>query len=241
MARVKDHLARIGIARLCGTVMVLLVIAGVLRWFVPFLTRGMTSIAEVPSAPPLFQATSFSVPPGKQACMVVVTVTPDSHFALFGLRPDKSTSSGGPPVLLKLDGAGYHSSVSVPGGYPGGTVTLPLVPPKHPVITTACFLNKGRTTVALTGTTEVRTVSRTYMAIDGRSVYGDVALTFIRSKSETLWDRVGDIFIRASNLTDGLIPPWAMWILAIVIALGVPTATMMAFYRALTEDFGAAN
>lgn len=241
MARVKAHLDRIGIARLCGTVMVLLVIAGVLKWFVPFLTRGMTSFAEVPSAPPLFNVTYFSVPPGKQACMVVVTVTPDSHFARFGLRPAKPTAVGGPPVLLKLDGAGYHSSVSVPGGYPGGTVTLPLVPPKHPVITTACFLNQGRTTVALTGTTETRTVSRTYMAIGGQSVYGDVALTFIRSKSENLWDELGDIFTRASNLTDGLIPPWAMWILAILLALGIPVAMIVAFYRALSEDFSGVN
>jgi len=52
---------------------------------------------------------------------------------------------------------------------------------------------------------------------------------------------LGVLFGHASNLTDGLIPVWLIWLIAPLVAFGVPIALILAFYSALLEDFGEAR
>jgi hypothetical protein len=223
----------------CAVLSAALILAGALLWFRPYLTAKRPVVAEVPAPAALFVVTEFSLPPGAQACMSTVTVTPQSQVASFQLRPAKPTPSGGPPVDLVLSAPGYRSVLAVPGGYPGGSVALPITPPKRPEIGTACFVNKGRSTVLLPGTTEPRTVSRSGTLINGKSVVGDIALSFLASTPQSLLDRLGEVFGHASNLTDHLAPAWLIWVLAVLVAFCVPIGIVAAFFIAMRESEAA--
>jgi hypothetical protein len=223
--------------RLVVAVGSVLILAGALFWFVPYLTRSRQSVAEIPSPPALKAISEFAVPPGQQACMSSVAITPNSRLAKFRLRT--GTAQGGPPIALILRGFGYQARAREAGGYATGNLTLPIVPPRHALIGTACFANLGRSTVLLDATAEPRTVSRSATRIDGRPVVGDVALAFLDSRRPSLLDRTGEMFAHASNLTDHLMPVWLIWVLAVVLAFGVPIGTVAAFYVALREDDAA--
>lgn len=233
------RLRRPGTAALATGLAALLLLAGALIWFEPFLTRKQQPVASVPGPAALLAVTPFTVKPGQQACMDEVTMEPDGRIAEFQLRPVKPVPQGGPPVDLVLSAPGYRALLAVPGGYPGGSVALPIVPPRRSEIGTACFVNRGRTAVNLIGTTEPRTVSRSTTTIDGRSVVGDIALTFADSRSRTLLERLGEAFRHASNLTGGLLPVGLIWALTALVALGVPLATLAAFYLTMREDESA--
>jgi len=224
-------------ALLATAAAVLVVLAGVLIWFVPYLTRRTEVVAETPDPAALFTLAEFPVPPRGSACMSDVTVDPDSRLAQVRLRPVNPRAALGPPVELVLSAPGYRGVVRVPGGYPGGIASLPLSPPpSRPLIATACFLNVGHTTVLLDGTTETRTLSRSNTLLDGRPVPGDVALTLFDNRPRSLLSRLGEVFGHASNLTDHLVPVWLIWLLAPLVALAVPIGVLAAFYRAMRED-----
>lgn len=217
-------------------VMATLILAGSLAWFRPYLTEQRPVISEVPAPAALFALSEFSVAPNRQACMSAVGISPNSRIAEFHLRPAKPTPSGGPPVELILTAPKYRATLRVPGGYPGGSIALPIAAPKQATIGTACFANRGKTTVLLDGTTEARTVSRSTVRIDGSLTPGDIALTFSDSRPSSLLDRLGEVFGHASNLTDQLVPAWLIWILAVLAAFGVPAGMILAFYRGLRDD-----
>jgi hypothetical protein len=217
----------------------LIVVAG-LVWFRPYLTNAREAVSGIPAASPVSVFSEFAVPPREQACMSSITVESSSHLARFGLRPAQASPQGGPPVELVLSAPGYRGVVNVPGGYPGGSVTLPLQAPTHSVIGSACFVNRGSSTVLLDGTTEPRTLSRPATSIDGKPVLGDISLAFVENP-QPLLDRLGEVFGHASDLTDRLIPVWLIWILAVLVALGVPIGVLAAFYLALREDEAAAT
>lgn len=219
----------------CGLFMAVVLLAGALNWFVPFLLARSQNVAEVPAPPPLFTVTEYRVAPHGRACENLVAVTPQSRRASFMLRPIKHAAGGGPPVQLTLSAPGYEASASIPGGYPGGLATVPILAPARALIATACFVDRGTVPVLLDGTTEVRTMSRSQLEINGRPVTGDIALRFFDSYSHTLAGRLGTVFEHASNLTDGLLPPWAIWVLAVLVACGVPLAIIVAFRQALIE------
>ena len=168
--------------------------------------------------------------------MSSVAMTPASRVASFLLRPEKRTPAGGPPVELMLSAPGYRATLHVPGGYPGGSVALPIAPPRRAELGTACFVNRGKSVVLFDGTTEPRTVSRSHVLLDGHAAVGDIALTFYDSGSRSLAGHLGEVFDHASNLTDRLIPVWLIWLLAVLVAFGVPLAVTAAFYLSLRED-----
>ena len=231
---------RPGLPALATTLAAMLVLAGSLLWFEPYLTRKQQPVAEVSDPAALFAVTEFTVPRHQRACMSGVTVDPNSRIAEFQLRQPEPAPGGGPPVELVLNATGYRGVAKVSGGYPGGRVTLPLIPPGRALIATACFINRGSTTVLLDGTSESRTVSRSTTLIEGRPVTGDIALTFLDDRQRSLLDRLGELFGHASVLTDRLIPVWLIWVLALLVAFGVPIGVLGAFYRALQEDEASA-
>jgi hypothetical protein len=219
----------------CAALAGALIIAGALIWFLPYMTGKRPAVAEVPTPPALFALSEYTLPPGGSACMNAVTITPQSQIAQFDLRPAKQTSAGGPPVDLVLSAPGYHYVLAVPGGYPGGSVALPITTPKRAELGTACFVNKGHAAVLLPGTSEPRTVARSHMLINGSPVVGDVALSFVQHNPQALAERLGEVFAHASNLTDHLIPSWLIWLIAVLAAFGVPAGVVLALYVALRE------
>jgi hypothetical protein len=216
-----------------------LILAGALLWLVPYLTRTRRSVAEIPSPPALVAISKYTVPPGKQACMSSVGVTPNSRLAQFRLRAQAASAQGSPPIELMLSAPGYAMRARLAGGYPAGSVLLPILAPKHALIARACFVNVGHTNALLDGSTEARTVSRSATRIDGRPVVGDIALAFLDSRQRSLLDRLGEVFGHASNLTGDLVPAWLIWILAMLVAFGAPIGAMAAFYWAMREDKAA--
>jgi hypothetical protein len=242
MRRPKLDPRKLGLAELVAAIAIALIVGGWFAFLSPHLRGGGPVVAGVPDPPGLFVAAEFTVPAHGQACLSAVTIDADSDLAQFSLWQAKPRASGGPPVDLLLSAPGYHAIVHVPGGWPGGSVTLPIKPPTHKSrLGTACFRDVGSVPVALTGTTETRTVSRSPMAIDGQGVYGDIALAFLDSRNRPLTDEIATTFDHASNLTDGLVPPALVWLIAIVVVLGVPLGCVAAFYLALREDEQAAG
>lgn len=221
---------------IAAVAMAVLIVAGALIWFRPYLTVKRPAVSEVPAPAALFALTEFPLAPHGQACMGSVGINSTSRIAEFHLRPAKATPAGGPPVELVLSAPGYRATLHVPGGYPGGSVALPIAAPKRATVGTACFVNRGRTTVLLDGTTEPRTVSRSAVSVNGRSTPGDIALAFTDNQPHPLLDRLGEVFGHASNLTDRLIPVWLIWAIAVIVAFGVPAGMVLAFYRGLRED-----
>jgi len=224
-----------------ATLAVVLILAGALIWFGPYLTRKEPFLAATPAPAALLPPSEFPLAPQQQACMSSVTINPNSRVAQFGLRPAKTTPRGGPPVELVMSGSGYRAVAIVPAGYLGGDLGLPITPPKHALIGSACFTNRGTTTVLLIGSVEARTISRSETIIGGKSVVGDITLTFADDHRRSLTERLGEVFGHASNLTDRLVPVWLIWMLAVLVAFGVPIAMVAAFYRALREDEATAQ
>jgi hypothetical protein len=230
-----------GLPSAAAALVAVLILIGALFWFWPYLTRRTSSASETPAPAALFAVSEFAVLPHQQACMASVAVEPNARVVEFQLRPATPNPRGGPPVDLVLSTSGYRSVAHVPGGYPGGGVSLPITPPDHALIGTACFINRGATTVLLSGSTEPRTISRSVTTIDGKPVVGDIALAFIDNRPRSLLERLDEIFGHASNLTDNLVPVWLIWALAVLVAVGVPTGVVAAFYRALLQDEAAAG
>jgi hypothetical protein len=215
----------------------MLLLAGALIWFLPYLTEGRRSVAEIPSPPALKTVSEFALAPGQQACMSYLAVTPNSRVAKFRVRA--VTARGGPPIELRLSAFRYETRAHLAGGYTTGGATLPIVAPSHALLGEACFVNRGKVTALLDGTTEPRTVSRSATRIDGRPVVGDIAIEFLDTRRPSLLDRTGEMFGHVANLTDNLVPVWLIWVLAVLVVLGVPIGTMAAFYAAIEEDDAA--
>jgi hypothetical protein len=216
------------------------ILLGALLWFRPYVTKKQVSVSSVPAPNALTATTSYQLAPGEQACMTAVAVEPNSLAAQFELHPATPSPKGGPPVALVLSAPGYRSVSQLAGGYPGGLATLPVTPPKHSLLATACFVDHGDTDVVLLGSAEARTISRSGTSVGGVSVVGDVALTLFDTHPSSLLAQAGTIFGHASNLTDHLIPVWLIWILAVLVLFGVPAGILAAFYTALREDETAA-
>ncbi len=216
------------------------VLVGALVWFRPFLTQKQVSVSTAPAPSALTVLTQFDLAPGQQACMASVAVEPNSLAAEFELHPAKAGPQGGPPVALVLSATGYRSVSQLAAGYPGGLATIPMTPPRHSLLATVCFVDRGDTAVLLSGSSEARTISRSPTTVAGSSVVGDIALTFLDTHPSSLLERAGTIFGHASNLTDHLIPVWLIWILAVLVLCGVPLGILAAFYGALREDEAAA-
>ena len=238
--RIRSVQGRVRPALLVTGLAAVVMLLGALAWFRPYLTRKQFSTSTVAAPSALIAVSPFALAPGQQACMLNVAVEPNSFAAQFELHAAKAGARGGPPVALELSAPDYRSVSELAGGYPGGLATIPVKPPRHSLLATACFTDKGNTDVVLLGSAEARTISRSPTTVAGVGVVGDVALTFIDTRPHSLLGQAGTIFSHASNLTDHLIPVWLIWILAVLVAFGVPFGILAAFYTALSEDEAAA-
>jgi hypothetical protein len=206
----------------------------------PHLRGGRNLVADVPAPRAFFAITRFVVPPHERACMGSVAIDANSDSAQFGLAAARPGKGGDPPVDLVLLAPGYRGVVKVPRGTPSGVVTLPVHPrPTRSELGTACFVDVGRRPAALYGTTETRTVARSRTLIAGRSVAGDIALTFFDDRERPLWQEIDTTFGHASNLTDGLVPVWLIWIVALLVLFAVALGPAAALYFALRDDEAA--
>lgn len=224
---------------LASVLIATLILLGALVWFRPQLTSKQLSVAGVPAPASLSVVSPFAVPTKGRACMSTVTVNTKSQTVAFQFQTAGPVSPRSHTVELVLSAPGYQAAASFAGAPPKTPVRLPITPPKHTVIATACFVNLSRTTVLLDGATEPRTISRSPTLVDGSPVVGDIAITFYERRPVSRLEQLGTIFEHASNLTDSLLPVWLVWIVAALVCFGVPCAVVLAFYLALREDQGS--
>jgi len=214
-----------------------LIVLGALLWFRPYLTRKTpTSVSEVVGPAALNAASQFAIPPDEQACMVSVAVEPNSLAAQFQLTLPKRPPGGDAQVEVVFSAPGYSSVGHLAVPYPGGLVSAPMRPPSHPLLATACLMNRGSEPFQLAASTEARTITRSPTTVSGAGVVGDVALTLIDTRPSSILGRLGTIFAHASNLTERLIPVWLIWVLAVLVALLAPGGIVLAIYLAIEED-----
>jgi|SRR5271166_481240 len=218
---------------------VALILLGALVGLLPRLTKKRLPVAEIPTPAALFQVSPFALAPHERACMFPIVTTSNSELAQFQLWAAKAGSHSVPPVEILLSAPGYRATGRLPGGFPGGVATVAISPPKQSLIATVCFVNPGPGSVLLYGTTEPRTLANTATQLDGSPVPGDIALSFLQSHPRSLLDSAGEVFDHASNLTDRLVPVWLIWVLAVILLLGVPSAIVVSFDLALRQDEAA--
>lgn len=214
-----------------------LILAGALIWFRPFLTSQRPPFSEVPAPPPLTAISQFPTSAGRPACMGSVGVESGSRLIQFELHAATPTAST-PAVEVALSAPGYRANATVARGFPGGVVTIPVRPPPRATIATACFSISEHGEALLGGSTEGRTTTRSQLTLAGRPVPGQITLAFFEARPRSLFDRLGTIFSRASNMTGQIVPAWLVWVLALAIALGVPAGLCTALLGALREDSG---
>jgi hypothetical protein len=223
-----------------GAALVLAAVAvlGLLALFGSYLLHKERPIAGTPAPRALFKATLFTIAPRGRACMSSLTLPPNGRILALEL----GEASGGhtnPPLDVLLTAPGYRALVRVPSEQSEGEVQIPVRPPRHYAIGSACLINRGNASAVLSGSTEARSTSRVKLTLDGRPTEGDIALTFLNSRRESRLSRLAEVFGHASNLTDHLIPVWLIWVLGICSLLTLPALTVALFHRAVREDEAA--
>jgi hypothetical protein len=210
---------------------------------VPYLLKRQPTLATVVSTPRVNTllnrgVSAFPVGAHQQACMSAVTVTHQSAVAGYELRAEGG-ARGVPPLELLISAPGYHATSELPGGEYEKHLQFLIRPPRHSVIASACLLDRGTVPVAVEGTTDPATLSRSVLSIDGRPVAGNLTLNFFEDREQTRLAGVSEAFERISILTDHLIPVWLVWIVALATLVGVPMGTLYAVRRAIMESSAA--
>ena len=123
--------ARISRSGTIVIVMAVLIIIGMLVWFVPYLNRDRLGIASVAAPPASFAIQQYRLAPGATACMNAVTMDPRGALAAFQAMPLQNRRPSPVRVRLVLSALGYREAAVTPPGYRGGPTTLAVRPPQR--------------------------------------------------------------------------------------------------------------
>jgi hypothetical protein len=205
------------------------VLAGVLC--LRFLTADRDVVAATPSPRPIFVVTYVPIPPGERLCLSDVTIPDDARRLRVKVR---TYSRPGPGLDVALRGRGYTQALAVAGGYrDGAVIDAPMRPPPEARLGQVCLRQDGTRPVALVGTTEERTLSRPEGAIDGKPIPADTYLAFYEAGSASALHETGAIVDRMSAFRPGIVGPWLLWPLLVLVVLGVPCGVVWAALRAV--------
>jgi hypothetical protein len=198
--------------------------------FAPFLLRDRDLVAATPSPRPLFEVTPLELQPSRPLCLTDVTIPPDARQVRFqvitGGRP-------GPALAVTLRAPGYAQSLSVPAGYADETTVTPaLTPPPAARLGEVCITSRGTAPVSLTATREARTQSRPVDRIDGAPVDGDTYLAFYAGATGSPLSQAGAIVGRMGAFRPGIVGPWLLWPLLVLVVVGAPAGLVYALQRA---------
>ena len=100
MARFRQRSRRPSTAALSLVVVLLVLLAGVLFRYAPFLTQARQPVAGVPAPPGMVIATHFALPARRRACLDSVSMMPQSQLVGFSIYPGPSSPHGGAPVQV---------------------------------------------------------------------------------------------------------------------------------------------
>jgi hypothetical protein len=198
---------------------------------IPFLTSQREIAAGVPSPRALLAISLETIPAHERLCVSDVTIPPDARRLRFDIG---TFGQPGPPLRLTLSGADYRERVVVAGGYADNLVMSPAMrPPARAVLGSVCIANAGATKIALTGTTEERSVSRPVGHIGGEVAASDVYLAFVEQRPASVLQRSHEIVARMSVFRPAVVGPTVLWALVVLVLVGIPIGVLAAVLSAL--------
>ena len=177
--------------------------------------------------------------PGEQACQDGIDVPQGGGFDAVTVPLDTFGRTG-PPLQVVVRRTGARDVLargSLPGGYTGaGGATTIRVTPAVPEGTriAVCLRNAGSVRVGIRGNADIASPTTTLLQ-QGKPVGADAALTFVRARRSTL-SGFGVSADHAALFKAGWVGPWTFWVLAALVALGVPALLAFALARAGRED-----
>jgi hypothetical protein len=217
-------------AGLAGGLLVLLLGAGIV--VIPSLARDRDTLTTTPQPRPLSVLALVELPGSARACLDRASMDEHSERALIRVG-----THGGPPSALRLEiaGPGVHEAVAVPPTYADGSVvSVPVDPPRDPVVARVCIRNQGHRKVALYASADRYSsyagslrYSRSETRVDGRPVRGNFELAFAEGGDRALAARMPEAVERMQGFRPGA--PWLTWIVGVLFLVGVPAGAVWAF------------
>lgn len=207
-------------------------VGAALLWIRPYFTTQRTFIASEPAPTGLDTLQHYVIGPHDTACMTEATLPRTLGQISVTLLP-----VGGqplPPVAITLSGAGYTTTTTSPAGFPGGTIVLPLHPPKRTVIGNVCFTDIGKSEVALLGSNEPHSATRSTLVVDGKPTPGEIAITLLTPGFHPLAEKLVPVAEHVSNLFDRLFGPYVLLILGGIVLFGLPVLVGFVLWWALS-------
>jgi hypothetical protein len=202
--------------------------------FAPFLLRDRELVASTPSPRPLFDVTFVSVPSDGRLCAADVTIPSDARQLRFQVR---TYGRPGPPLSVSLQAPGYGAEAEIAAGYPDlATLAAPIRPPATDRLGSVCIQQRGGDEIALTGTTEARTLSRPRGSVNGEPVSADAYLAFYEDREASALARVPAIIDRATAFRPAFVGHWLLWPLLVLTVVGVPVGILLAVATAARMD-----
>jgi hypothetical protein len=176
---------------------------GVFALLVPGLVRKRDFPAEVPT-PPRLGSQRITVARGATACW------PDTVVERHARQARLWTATPRADVVLRLDGAGYHSAGRAVAA-PGGELRAPVAAPPGDIFVRMCVANRGRRPVAL------RSAAR------GRPWFG-----LYEAHPTSLLSRLGPTMSRATAFRPAFVISPLLWLVALLAFVGIPVAVVAA-------------
>lgn len=224
---------RVGTAVVLGGALLVLVAAVIV------LAGDERRLAFANGVPPAVAAVQLA--PGQRACQPAVAVL--EPFGGVELAADTGGRGGPALEVTVLDRRARRTlgSGRVPGGYAGRLTTggaeavarVGRVRAGREV--EVCVVNAGSQPVGLGGTVgRDRRGARVQLA-DGRRLGANLHLTFLRQRPTSLLALMPTAFERAALFHPPVVGAWTFWLLAALLALGVPALLARALAAASQE------
>ncbi|CAA9501019.1 MAG: hypothetical protein AVDCRST_MAG85-1754 [uncultured Solirubrobacteraceae bacterium] len=206
----------------------LLVLAGYAYWIVPFATERTPRLVSTPSPFARYAPEPVVVPADGRACLDRVGLSPRIGAAVVRLADPKSVE----PVALEVElrARGYVARGETRGRpRTGGEIIVDVRGPREDALGVACIVNRAEDDVTLSATSDPRIQTRSQSSVNGNPVGPDVGLIFLEPKPESLASLAGVIADRVTVWKPGIVGPWLVWILLVVVAIGVPAGALWAY------------
>jgi hypothetical protein len=213
---------------LAAGIVIVVFVAGALRWFVPSLTLERQTVDSTPSLQGLFIRSEVVLPGGGRACIAPLPLDRGVREVQLLLH-----ARGKDDIALdvSLRAPRYAATTQLTAGATGSDVLasgrLSSVP-TDVVDGTMCIRNRGRHSVALVGTSEPESQTIPQTTVNGTLVKDvDPAVTFLTGERRDILSEAGTVMDRIAGFT-GVVPAWLLWPLTILFVLGVPVAAAAA-------------
>lgn len=178
--------------------------------------------------------------PGAVACQHAVAVI--EPFAAIRLTVDTGGAPGPPLIVTVAQGHhDAHPAARVPDGYVS-SITDPRTGPVARIgrvvrsgAVDVCVGNHGKRPVLIGGARQTQRGDGA-LTIGGRDVDGAMTLTFLRERPASLLAELPAAFRRAALFHPPFVGAWTFWLLAVLVAIGVPVLIGLAVRAACEPD-----